>query len=442
MYDTTIFWFTNDLRLSDNTALQQAALRSQHLLCVFCLNPANSRPNRAGRQSMGVARKRFLQQSLADLQQQLRRLGQTLLVVEDDPLSAMEDLIDDYPVSAIYRSVNAGYDENQYWQLLQRHFPHLAFHQFHTHTLFKPTELPFDVSALPKTFTQFRKQVETLPVAPPLGEVAALPPPPQPLLDESSVERAKIEGSTSKLGLGEFCGGASAGTEHLAEYFSGTLPAHYKKVRNDLDGWRNSSKLSPWLALGCISPREVAHALQAYERTRVANESTYWLYFELLWREYFQWYAHCHEQKIFAFGGIVGRRPLTSFYSERFNKWCGGQTPYPLVNACMNQLKDTGYISNRARQIAASCLVNELAVDWRFGAAYFEEQLVDYDVATNWGNWQYIAGVGADPRGGRRFDLAKQAARYDSEGEYVRRWRGGDGQLPLDSVDYHDWPVG
>ena len=107
---------------------------------------------------------------------------------------------------------------------------------------------------------------------------------------------------------------------------------------------------------------------------------------------------------------------------------------------------NTGYLSNRARQIVASCLVNELSVDWRYGAAWFEEQLIDYDAAVNWGNWQYIAGVGVDPRGGRHFNLDKQAAIYDPEGKYQIRWgsqsdKGCLSNQVLDSVDAADWPV-
>ena len=98
-------------------------------------------------------------------------------------------------------------------------------------------------------------------------------------------------------------------------------------------------------------------------------------------------------------------------------------------------------MSNRGRQIAASCLVNELAVDWRYGAAYFEQQLLDYDVASNWGNWQYLAGVGADPRGKRHFDLDKQTRQYDPEGRFINKWQGRIQNFPLDSVDAADWPL-
>lgn len=98
-------------------------------------------------------------------------------------------------------------------------------------------------------------------------------------------------------------------------------------------------------------------------------------------------------------------------------------------------------MSNRGRQLVASCFVHELNLDWRYGAAYMEQQLVDFDVASNWGNWQYLAGVGADPRGHRRFDLDKQARIYDPQGLFIKHW-GGDKHLePLDSRDTVDWPI-
>ena len=141
---------------------------------------------------------------------------------------------------------------------------------------------------------------------------------------------------------------------------------------------------------------------------------------------------------------------MSSFYPERFKSWTDSTTPYPIVNACMKQLKKTGYMSNRGRQIVASCFINELNLDWRYGAAYFESQLIDYDVGSNWGNWQYLAGVGADPRstqkGGRHFDLSKQQRRYDPNGDFILKWLGSDSLIDLNecSIDHLDptgWPI-
>jgi deoxyribodipyrimidine photo-lyase len=240
-----------------------------------------------------------------------------------------------------------------------------------------------------------------------------------------------------------FRGGCTEAMAHLEHYFSRSHASIYKQTRNALQGWSNSTRFSPWLANGCLSPRRILSRLKAYEQAQGSNESTYWISFELLWREYFQWYALKHRARLFARSGsgIATRTPLTSFYPERFKQWCQGTTPWPLVNACMRELNATGFISNRGRQIAASCLVNELNIDWRYGAAWFQQQLIDHDVASNWGNWQYIAGVGADPRGGRHFNLVRQAEQFDPDGEYVSRWAPETASSALDSRDAADWPV-
>jgi len=185
----------------------------------------------------------------------------------------------------------------------------------------------------------------------------------------------------------------------------------------------------------------VAHAIFRYEREHTANESTYWLYFELLWREFFHWRALVDGRLLFKQSGRAGKRLLTTFEPRRFARWCAGDTDYPLVNALMRQLNATGWMSNRGRQIAASCLIHELALDWRYGAAYFEQQLIDYDVGSNYGNWQYIAGVGSDPRGGRQFNLEKQAADHDPDGVFTKKWGGFRPSQPEHVVDGADWPI-
>jgi len=111
------------------------------------------------------------------------------------------------------------------------------------------------------------------------------------------------------------------------------------------------------------------------------------------------------------------------------------------VNALMHQLVATGWMTNRGRQIAASYLVNELNHDWRYGAAFFEKHLIDYDVGSNYGNWQYIAGVGTDPRGGRHFNIDKQAAQYDPDGHFTTKWDGYRAAQPRYVTDAADWPL-
>lgn len=428
-----IFWFSNDLRLHDNPALMRACSQVDELICLYAIDPRWFAPGHS-HSRMGPHRSVFLQESLKDLGSGLAALGQNLIVQRADPATCLSSWIKSTGAQHIFRSRNAGWYENQVWLDVSAEFPNCDFHSIDSHTLFTRDQLPFDIATMPATFSQFRRAIESISYAKPIADIRFLPPPP----DGRSVEIALLPDSSIDS---PFQGGERNGLKHLHSYFSGDNPAHYKQVRNALQGWNNSCKLSPWLANGTLSVREVAARLQKYEQEVVANESTYWIYFELLWREFFQWYAHKNETKLFSFKGLKQQQPLTSFYPERYQKWVNGNTPYPLVNACMRELRETGYLSNRGRQIVASSLVNELATDWRHGAGYFEYALIDYDVASNWGNWQYIAGVGADTREKRHFNLQKQTQLFDPERRYINRWTDGPATPVLDSVDAADWPV-
>lgn len=197
--------------------------------------------------------------------------------------------------------------------------------------------------------------------------------------------------------------------------------SRYKETRDGLAGPDFSSRLSLWLATGALSPREVVAEVRRYERERVANESTYWLIFELLWRDYFHLWVRRWQGQAFRATGVRGRTPCGVQNAEAFAAWCTGTTGEPFVDAGMRELLATGQLSNRARQNVASWLTRTAGVDWRWGAAWFECHLLDYDVGPNWGNWQYVAGVGNDPRN-RTFNVRAQAERYDPDGAYRSRW--------------------
>lgn len=430
-----LFWFNNDLRLHDNPALLMASSNVDELYCVFVssLKSKSAYPPAAQTRNSQL-KEQFLRESLIDLDLSLSRLGQRLNVFDSDAEQQLILLIEALQVTDLFRSDSAGYYENAIWSALQKRFPDKRFHTKHSHTLFDASDLPFALADLPASFTKFKNALGEHKPAQPEARVSHLPPMPASQLPTLALH-ASVAKST------KFTGGETSGLDHLENYFLSDKPAHYKEVRNAINGWDNSCKLSPWLANGSLSARQVGTVLFNYEKTIVANESTYWIYFELLWREYFQWYAHKHKGQLFMFSGIKQSSQLTSFYPQRFQKWCAGTTPYPIVNACMNELRLTGFLSNRGRQIVASCFVNELALDWRYGAAYFESQLIDYDVASNWGNWQYLAGIGADPRDKRHFNLDKQTQLFDPNGDYIKQWAGTCAIEALDSVDAADWPI-
>ena len=161
--------------------------------------------------------------------------------------------------------------------------------------------------------------------------------------------------------------------------------------------------------------------LRQFEAEHGASDGSYWLWFELLWRDYFRFLHLQHGRALYRARGLGVPRE-TPHDAARFDTWRAGQTGQPLVDAAMRELSATGYLSNRLRQVAASYLVNDLACDWRAGAAWYEHHLVDYDVYSNQGNWLYIAGRGTDPQGGRRFNPVQQGSAYDPDGAYQRLW--------------------
>jgi len=416
----TLYWFDQDLRLDDNPALYYAAAGASKLLCVYCYDLSKDEFNSFGTQRQGRLRKRFIDQSLAQLSFDLSRQNQTLLRIAGSPPTVIQGLIYQHRIQRIVRSLNFGVFENRQWEQLRGTNPQIEFFEIDSYTLFTREQVA-QLGDLPETFSKFRRRAERMPVAAPL-ELDRLPP--SMIAVEPASTDVEVSASPDRL----FRGGEDAAATHLEGYFGSQSPSSYKQTRNELDGWSNSSKMSPWLANGCLSVRRLYQRLKQYEANHGANDSTYWLFFELLWREYFQWYAFQHAEKLFQPGGIKGDNPDYDFDAGRFERWCKSETPWPLVNACMHQLNQTGYLSNRARQIVASVLINELDLDWRCGAGYFEHQLIDYDVASNWGNWQYIAGVGADPRGGRHFSIEKQVQKFDADGRFVAKWIAGDRQ--------------
>lgn len=429
-----MYWFQNDLRLADNPGLLAQGDASA-LLLVY-LMPVN-RPwcNVTG---IGAQRDRFLRESLQALVDELRDYGQNLLVLDGSPELVLPDLVRDYRIDVVGTSLTPGYYERKTRERLAARLG-VPLEMHRPNALFDAEALPFDLEDMPQQFTPFKKAVEGVPLRQAQPRPGRLPPPP-------SVSFHRIPRSSSAPHLGfPVQGGASSGQRRLNQFvFEERSIEQYKQTRNCLDPLSGSSTLSPWLANGCLSVCDVAEAIDNFEQRYGGNESTYWLLFELLWREFFLWRALRDDVGLFRLRPSRGKKRLynCTFDPRAFARWCSGSTDFPIVNALMRQLVATGWMSNRGRQIAASCLVNELSLDWRYGAAFFEKHLVDYDVASNYGNWQYIAGVGADPRGGRHFNLAKQAAEHDPEGTFIAKWDGEQPVQPAYVADAADWPIG
>ena len=175
------------------------------------------------------------------------------------------------------------------------------------------------------------------------------------------------------------------------------------------------------MANGSLSAKTIYYKIKEYEQEFGSNQSTYWVIFELIWRDYFKYISLKYDAKIFKIGGILEKNYEWKTNEEVVQKWINGETKDDFVNANMIELKETGWMSNRGRQNVASYFAKELLLDWRIGATYFESLLLDYDVHSNYGNWMYVAGVGNDPRD-RKFNTKLQAERYDSNHKFRHIW--------------------
>lgn len=422
-----VVWLVRDTcRVSDNPALIKANAIAKSadavLVPLVCLEPRRWADQQFGLARAGEHWCRFRAESIRALRDALIEMGSDLWVSAEEPVYAVNRALDQYSIKAVVTDQPLASEE----RLETARFEAEGFHcdLVYTDDLFRFEQLPFELDELPATFSKFRKVVEKKPGLTPdkpviqpelVGCVEQPWPDPVEWIDALDYAMSdQIEVPTE--------GGEAAAMTHWQAYLDAKALSHYKVTRNAFCGPMQSSHLSAWLAHGCLSARTVWWDTLDYEAREGANESTYWLRFELLWREFFRWYSRANDWTLFRRRGPNDIDISGDQNSRRFETWKSGNTGCDIVDAAMRELNQTGWMSNRARQLVASYLIYESNLDWRLGAAYFESQLVDYDVASNWGNWAYIAGVGPDPRGGRIFNLNDQADRYDPDHVYRRRW--------------------
>lgn len=417
-----LVWFRNDLRTKDHQPLIEAA--KGNTIGLYCFDPRQFKNTTYGFKKTGSQRAQFLIESVSDLRENLSKSDVKLVVRIGKPEEVIPELINELSLEQIFYHGEVTDEEISVEKAIKNSVD-IPSYKFWGHTMYHRDDLPFDLLTIPNVFTQFRKKVEKqssvrIPLEMPKkmtsnytvddGEI--------PTLEDLGLEPV-VNDSRSVL---DFKGGETSAWKRLNHYFYKVDELRsYKFQRNGLIGADYSSKFSPWLAHGCISARSIHAEVEKYEQEIHKNESTYWMKFELLWRDYFRYSAIKYGNQIFKLGGIQGKELKKSTHLETFEKWSKGETGIPFVDANMRELNSTGYMSNRGRQNVASFLAQNLNFDWRWGAAWFEAQLLDYDVCSNWGNWAYNATVGHDPRN-RYFNILKQADNYDKKGDYVRKW--------------------
>ena len=447
MIKRAIVWFRNDLRLHDNEALADAMRSADEIIPVFVFDERifNGKTH-FGFPKTGKHRAQFIIESVNDLREQLQKRGNDLYVRIGKPEDILCELARTLKCSWVYCNRERTDEEEKVQDALEKKLwsvgQELRFCR--GKMLYHTADLPFPVQHTPEIFTNFRKEVERItPVREPLPTPEKIP------ATTFELEKGKIPSITDfGHAAGEkdcraaftFKGGETEALKRLHYYLEEThLIKHYEETRNGLVGADYSTKFSAYLSAGCLSPKTVYFELKKYEKKYGDNKSTYWLFFELLWRDFFRLVGKKYGNMIFNVSGLSGK-PDKSWRTDEtlFHIWADGRTGVPFIDANMRELKLTGFMSNRGRQNVASFLTKDLKINWLMGAEWFESQLVDYDPCSNYGNWLYIAGVGSDPRENRYFNILSQAHRYDPNGAYVKLWLPELKELPTDKIHRPD----
>ena len=428
MIKTAIVWFKTDLRIEDNETLVRAIAISENVIPVYCFDESHFETTSYGFKKTGSFRAQFLLESLQDLDASLRTLGSGLLILKGKPEIEIPKIVNQCKAQKVFAKREVAFEERQTEKKVQDELFKLRceLEKISTSTLYHAEDLPFSIKDIPDVFSNFRKKTEKdseirAPFESPTKinspKISALQ---LPTLEDLGLAKTTIDSRA----VIQFKGGETEAIQRLHHYFYDTqCLSSYKETRNGMVGADYSSKFSAWLAMGCISARFIYAEIKKYEKQFGANDSTYWLVFELLWRDFFRFMFKKHQTKFFLYEGIKTEKVNSKSLNETLlSQWINGATASDFINANMLELQQTGFMSNRGRQNVASYFCNELSMDWRFGAAYFEQELIDYDVCSNWGNWAYLAGVGNDPRGHRYFNIEKQAADYDKNKLFRNLW--------------------
>lgn len=420
-----VVWFRKDLRLKENPTMLRAAESADEILPLYVFREDSVQQRMHGVDRNYGYREKFLSETVRDLRSSLNDIGGSLIVRYGNPANLVPDMVNKLNADRLYFQ-NLSDPERSRVGSEVRERVKADVKNYWTHTLYHPDDLPTDYLEMSDTFTEWRKNVQYK------SEVRGTVSSPDTIdvpsdVSEGDIPQDQLYGvklrDASKKSTVEIEGGESSALNRIQEYiWDKDKLRNYKETRNGLMGMDYSSKLSAWLANGSLSPRTIYEEVKNYEKERVSNDSTYWLIFELMWRDFFQFQFMKHGNNFFTETGIQDSQRTWNDNNKDFVNWCEGETGIPFVDANMRQLNQTGYMSNRGRQNVASFLTDVLDVDWRYGASYFEQRLVDYDTCSNWGNWAYVAGVGNDSRDDRYFNVVKQGERYDSNGEFIRHW--------------------
>lgn len=409
--NVTIFWFRRDLRLKDNTALAAALAANTNVQPIFIFDKEilDDIETRADR------RVSFIYETITALKKELHNLGSDLWVFHDAPEKVFERLVDKYLVDSIY--FNHDYepyaikrDERIKMLAIRKNIP---MYSFKDQVILEKLEVTKQNGEPYTVFTPYMKKWKELFNG----------------LNLSSLSNENIcqnlNKPTQNITLIELADLGFVRSNHLVEPvdLNSLKIEKYHDTRNDLGLENGTSRLSVHLRFGTISIREVVKFAMRYNETFLN---------ELIWREFYM-------QILFNFPHVITENFKPIFNSIKWNsstddfkRWCNAETGYPIVDAAMNQLLDTGYMHNRARMIVASFLCKHLLIDWRKGEAFFARHLTDYELSSNNGGWQWAASTGCDAVPYFRiFNPYLQAEKFDKDGIYMNKWKANKAIKPM-----------
>ena len=397
---TTIFWFRRDLRLDDNAGLYRALKSGNPVLCLFIFDPAilDALDNKHD------TRVTFIYDTIKELQQELEEHGSSLLVLYDEVEKAWHQVLKEHDVAAVY--TNHDYEpyaktrDEAIGKLLKK--GNIDFKTYKDQVIFETDEVVKDDGKPYTVFTPYSRKwkqklndfyLSSYPTKKYLKNLLEIKHLPIPTLKDMGFERSEqaIPGKNYKAIIDDYA------------------------EKRDYPAVKGTSHIGMHLRFGTVSIRQLAtEANHAKEKT--------WLN-ELIWREFYMMILH-HFPKTqdHAFRPEYDRIKWIND-EKQFDAWCNGQTGYPLVDAGMRELNETGYMHNRIRMLVASFLAKDLLIDWRWGERYFAAKLLDYEMASNVGGWQWAAGSGTDAAPYFRiFSPDAQTKRFDPEFKYIKKW--------------------
>lgn len=399
MNSLSVFWFRRDLRLEDNIGLFYALSGQHPVLPIFIFDP-----NILKQLPIDDTRVTFIYDQIQNINKQLKQVGGTILVHHTEPLEVFKKLVTEYDIKAVY--ANHDYEpygnkrDTQITQFLNSR--NIQFKTYKDHVIFEKEEILKPDGSPYKVYTPYSKRwlalyktnvSRSLPSEKLISNIVST------CFDPPTLKEIGFEHSNQQIEVYSI---------------SRALISNYKSQR-DFPAIAGTSRLGPHLRFGTVSIRKIV-------AEAVRNSNTSFLK-ELIWREFFMqilWYfphtvTHSFKPQ---YDSIKWRNN-----EKEFKRWCNGNTGYPIVDAGMRELNITGYMHNRVRMIVGSFLCKHLLIDWRWGEAYFAKKLNDYEMASNIGNWQWVAGCGVDAAPYFRiFNPTSQTQKYDKQMSYIKKW--------------------